>query len=286
MEYVLFVAILLAITASIAGSLNLSMGLGGIPLLGHFAFPLVGAYVIALSSARLGLPSLLGLCLAPWVGALAAILFLWPCSNLNPERVALATIAIALLMQSVLDNWTQVTNGPYGIDNVPSLAFGGSPLTNNAIAAFTYALLTILGLNRIRHSQFGRLLTAHRDNPLLLAFWGRRSSVLVSRAVLLSAAWAAIGGALYATFIGYVSPNSYTFNSLLLVVVMVFLGGRGTLWGPALGATVVTLLFEMMRFLGLPSSISAQIQLILCGIILLALVVVRPHGILGRRLQS
>jgi branched-chain amino acid transport system permease protein len=286
MEYACYIFILMSITAGIVASLNITFGYGGLPILGQFAFPLIGAYAMALISVKIGLAPGWGLAGALVAGAVAASSFVVFGVGLRGQNAALGTVALALLVPIIINNWMSLTNGPFGIGGIPSVFSAGDlpPLGASAVVAGLYCGLSIWAQAIFRKSQLGRLVVGSRDSEGLLPFLGESPGVVRSIAVFISGAWAALGGAIYASAVSYVSPNSYTFNDSLFFVAMLFLGGRATLWGPVAGVVVVTSTFEVLRFLGLPGSVSAQVQAIVLGAVLIAVVLFRPHGLLGRPL--
>ena len=101
-------------------------------------------------------------------------------------------------------------------------------------------------------------------------------------AFTVSAALAASAGSLYAHYITYIDPSSFTVMESILVISMVIIGGAGSRWGPVIGAVVLVILPEALRFLGLPIGVAANLRQVIYGIVLVAVMMFRPQGLVGR----
>jgi branched-chain amino acid transport system permease protein len=101
-------------------------------------------------------------------------------------------------------------------------------------------------------------------------------------AFAVSAVLAALAGSLYAHYVTYIDPTSFTVMESILVISMVIIDGTGSLWGPMIGAIVLVMLPEALRFLGLPSSVAANLRQIVYGVLLVVMMMIRPGGLMGR----
>jgi branched-chain amino acid transport system permease protein len=101
-------------------------------------------------------------------------------------------------------------------------------------------------------------------------------------AFAISAVLAALAGSLYAHYVIYIDPTSFTVMESILVISMVIIDGTGSLWGPMIGAIVLVMLPEALRFLGLPSSVAANLRQIVYGVLLVVMMMIRPGGLMGR----
>ena len=126
------------------------------------------------------------------------------------------------------------------------------------------------------------MLKAIRTDELSSQALGRNTIQLKSWAFFISAAFAGLAGVVYASYMSYINPTSFTLDESIFIITALFIGGIGSrVWGPVLGATVVVILPELLRFVGLPDSVAANLRQIIYGIVLIVLMFVKPQGLLG-----
>ncbi len=147
------------------------------------------------------------------------------------------------------------------------------------MAFLNFIFLGILFL--IYDSNFGLILKALREDEISCESLGKSSFSYFHKAFVISASIAAVSGALYASYMTYIDPTSFTLNESIFVVTILCLGGSGNKNGPILGVLVMILLPEFLRFIGLPDSIAANLRQIIYGLILVILMFKRPQGIAG-----
>jgi branched-chain amino acid transport system permease protein len=280
--YHLHTLIMAGIFAVLALSLNLLLGYTGQLSLGHAAFFGIGAYATALLTVKLEW--------SPWIGLIAAVVLPglagWVIGRLalklRGAYFVLLTISFAGCVSLVSVNWMDLTNGPLGLPGVPALeiALPGLPaLSLRTKVAFYYvvlvavalAYLVCLGLIR---SRVGRALVALRENETLAASVGIDGTHYLVLAAVISAAMAGFGGGLYAHYTRFVSPEVFLFTYTVTMVIMVVAGGKGTLAGPVVGAVLFTVLPEALR-----AATSWQWQMLLYGVLLIAVLFFVPEGI-------
>ncbi len=145
------------------------------------------------------------------------------------------------------------------------------------LAAFAYLIV-----RRITTSPFGRVLRAIRDDEGFTQATGKNTLRFKVGAFAVSATLAAAAGSLYAHYVTYVDPTSFTVTESILVISMVIIGGAGSPWGPLIGAAILVTLPEALRFLGLPSSLAANLRQVFYGALLVAMMMLRPKGLVGR----
>ena len=148
--------------------------------------------------------------------------------------------------------------------------------------AATAAIAAYLLLWRISASPFGRVLHAIREDSDFAESLGKDSRRFKFTVVLISGALAGLAGSLYAHYVTYIDPSSFTVMESIAVLSMVIVGGAGTLWGPLLGATVLVSLPEVLRLVGLPDSVAANVRQILYGALLVLVLAKRRRGLTGR----
>ena len=132
------------------------------------------------------------------------------------------------------------------------------------------------------HSPFGRILQGIREDEIVTAALGKdvnRHKVIV---FMIGAFFAGIAGSLYAHYITFIDPSSFTIMESITILLMVVFGGMGSIKGSFVGAVVLVVLPELLRFLGLPSSIAAPLRQMIYGLLLTVLMLYRPQGLLGK----
>ncbi|HHQ48136.1 MAG TPA: branched-chain amino acid ABC transporter permease, partial [Acidobacteria bacterium] len=131
-------------------------------------------------------------------------------------------------------------------------------------------------------SPFGRVLQLIRADERLALATGRSPSRFKLVTFVISAALGSVGGAIFAAYIGFVDPSSFTVMVSVMIICMVVIGGAGTVWGALVGAVFLVSMPEALRFVGLPAPVAANLRQILYGALLMLLMVLRPQGFLGR----
>jgi branched-chain amino acid transport system permease protein len=233
------------IFAIVAMSLDLLMGYAGLVSFGHAAFFGVGSYAVVLLYARLGFDPLLGVVLsAPLAGAAAAMIGFF-CVRLAGVGFFMLTLAFAQLLFSVTVKWRWLTGGSDGVGGMPKPSLFGISL-GDPVALYLFVLCCFLlsyGLLRaVVSSQFGHALVGVRESETRMRALGYRTSVLKLVAFTVAGAVAGLAGALHGLYNGFASPDALSFALSGTILLMVVLGGAGTLIGPALGAGVFLLL--------------------------------------------
>lgn len=284
MEYLIHLAILSSIFAILAISLDLVLGYTGLLSVTHAAFYGIGAYATALLLKGFGLNFFVALLAAIIATMLAAFLIGIVLSKFKTDYYALASLGFNVIVFSIFLNWQDVTRGPLGIPGIPRPEVLGFSFSENIIfLLLTLVLLTIIygSARLIVKSSFGRALTAIREDEEALSVFGYHTPSYKLIIFTIASGMAAIGGALFATYITFIDPSSFTINESIFILAIVILGGAGSLRGPLLGAIVLILLPELLRFVGFPSDIAAQMRQVIYGLILVGLMLYRPQGIWG-----
>ncbi len=283
--YFLHLFIIVCIYAILSMSLNLAVGYTGLLNLGHVAFYAVGAYTSALLALRLGVPFWLGLLAGGLLAACFGWLLTWPTLRLKGDYLALGTLGFSVVIEVVLKNWMSLTRGPLGLPGIPRptlFGFTFSSLVSYAFLAFFFALVTFIILELVVDSPFGRLLGAVRDDELAAKTLGKNTFRAKMWSLMLSAFFAGIAGALYAHYLSYIDPSSFSITESILIFSMVVVGGTESLLGSIAGAALLALLPEPLRFLPLPSSIIGGLRQALYALLLLIVIRWWPQGLLGK----
>lgn len=288
--YVVYMLSLTAIYTIVSLGLNLLSGYAGQISLGHAAFLAIGAYSSAYLTVKLGLPFWFALPASGFITAAAGILIGIPALRLRGLYLAIATMAFAFIADEVILNWESVTNGANGIKlSPPSIG----PLALDTDQRFYYFILAITlimlwGAKNIIRSSLGRAFIAIRDSETAAETMGVNLSIYKTIAFLISAFYAGIAGSLFAHFIKYISPSNFTLLDSIGFIIMILVGGTGTLLGSVYGAVFITFLPEGIRVLKdfFPFFVvETGLQGLLYGLILLLFILFEPTGLYGRWLK-
>lgn len=246
--YTMTVGIFSGINALVAIGLCILMGYAGQVSLGQAGFYGIGAYVSAVLSLHFGLPVVVSLIFAMIVGAIAAVILAVPALRLKGHYLAVATLGFGEIIYIILNEWGP--GGPSGFGDIPHFSLLGHTITSTT--GYFYLIwclvagVMLFSLNLI-HSRSGRALRAIHDSELASSAMGLDVVVLKIKVFILSAVYASLAGGLYAHYITFISPSSFSFFYSILVLMMVIVGGITNLWGAIIGAVVITVLPELLR---------------------------------------
>jgi branched-chain amino acid transport system permease protein len=285
MEYLLHILVISGIYIILTLSLNLIVGYTGLPALGHAAFSCVGAYVSTLLALNWGVSPWLGLIIGACVAMIFGIVIGFPSLRLKGDYLALATFGFGVIVYSVAKNWVSVTRGPMGLPGIPSFSVFGyqlSEIWTYLILVIIFVLITVFVLRRIVNSPFGRILRSIREDEIAAEALGKNINKYKLLVFVIGALFAGIAGSLYAHYITFIDPSSFTVMESITILLMVIFGGMGSIRGSIVGATTLVIFPELLRFLGMPSSIAAQTRQMIYGVLLIVLMIKRPQGLLGK----
>ncbi|TVO68423.1 branched-chain amino acid ABC transporter permease [Denitromonas ohlonensis] len=272
-------------TWAIAGlGLVIILGQSGQISLGHGAFLAVGAYLQA-GWVALGGPPLLGLAVAIAGGALLGVLASLPGRRLGGLAFGMSTLAVALIVEEALVRFDGLTGGASGL-SVPALTLAGwavvDPLTQFAVSATALAL-ALLVCRRLLNSRLGRAWRAVRDDEGAAEASGIDTAHAKGLAFAVGGALGALAGALYAHWLGYLSPEQFGLHVSFEMLMLVFVGGASRLMGAIWGAVVIVALPQAIALLRdvLPAGVAnmAGLELVAFGLVLVAVVLWRPAGL-------
>lgn len=285
MEYIIHLIILINIYVILTTSTNLLVGITNLLSLGQAAFYGIGAYlsVLALMVFQWSLiPTLLFSLVCT---GLISLLIAYPSLRLKGDYFVLATLGFQLIVFTVLYNWVSITRGPYGIPGIPAPKLFGnieiSGLWAYLVLSSLLVITVIFLFNNLIHSPFGRALRGVRDDELSMQALGKNVITLKIQAFVISSAFIAVAGFLYATYVSYIDPTSFNLDESIFILSALIVGGLGNIQGPVIGALFVILLPEALRFIGLPDSVAANIRQIIYGLAIIVLMRHRPQGIAG-----
>jgi branched-chain amino acid transport system permease protein len=284
MEYLLHILILIGIYMILSLSLNLIAGYTGLLSIAHAAFYGVGAYVAALMALNWHSPFWVNLVCAIILSGLLGALVGIPSLRIRDDYFVIATFAFQVIVFSILNNWVSFTGGPMGLPGIPQPVVLGWKVSSHMgflLLVGFFCALTLLVCYRIVQSPFGRVLKAVREDEIFTEAAGKNVAAYKVLVFVIGAGMAAVAGAMYAYYISFIDPTSFTVMESIFIISIVIIGGAGSLWGPVVGAVVLVTLPELLRFVGLPSSVAANVRQILYGGLLVAFMMWRPQGFLG-----
>ena len=282
--YFVQILCLAGINVILAVSLNLTSGFTGQFSIGHAGFMAIGAYASAAVSyyggdrlrAAFGfLPAVLSdsvvLLVALAAGALLAAIAGFfvgvPSLRLRGDYLAIVTLGFGEIIRVFILNIDKV-GGARGFSGIPKLA--------NFFWIYLFAVLTVLVVYRIVHSSFGRTLIAIREDEIAAEAMGVDTVRAKVITFVVSSTMAGIGGGLFGHYLMYLHTNSFTFIRSIEIIIMIVIGGLGSITGSVLGAVLYIVLTEGLRQF-------AQYRMVLFSLLLIVIMIVRPQGILGHR---
>lgn len=277
-NYVTNILIVIGLQAMAALGLSLLMGYAGQISLGHAAFYGLGAYGSALIALHSGIN--------PWLGILAAVAVAgllgwglgWMVFRLKGHHLAMATLAFGIIVHVCFVELSEWTGGPNGLPDIPPLAlFGFSFVTDAQVFPIVWIIciiLIFLAENLVR-SPIGLSMRAVGENERVAASLGTAPNARKRMVMLVSAVYAAIGGGLYAHYIGYLSPSPFDVGFSIKLLVIVAIGGFARIWGVLFGVAFVTLLSEALKPLG-------DYDTIVFGVLLVWTMIYCPQGLLEK----
>lgn len=266
------IIVFILINIILAASLNLAVGFLGQLTLGHAGFMAVGAYASALTAVSLkasGLPNLvillISLTVAAVVAGLTGIAIGVPALRLKGDYLAIITLGFGEVLRVIINN-IKITGGAQGFTGIPKL----SSLDN----VFWITILVVLFLYRLTHSRQGRAILSIREDEIAAEAVGVKTTHFKVMGFAIAAALAGIGGGLYAHYIVFLDPNTFGFMRSVEILVIVVLGGMGSLTGSIVAAIVLTVMPEALRSF-------ADYRLLLYSFLLVVMMIFRPIGLFG-----
>ena len=272
------VLLLVGINIILAVSLNVATGyLGQLPL-GHAGFMAVGAYTCALFTKYSPLPEnlnglsfALGLALGALMAGLFGVAIGIPALRLTGDYLAILTLGFGEIIRITLNNIDDVLGydlfyGAKGLKNIPKYS--------NYWTVFVCVVITCFAIHAMMKSRHGRAILAIRDNEIAAESCGIQTTYYKVMAFSFSAAFAGLAGGLYACYLGVLDPSSFGFMKSIEILVMVVLGGMGSMLGSILSASVLTILTEALRSF-------ADYRMVIYSLVLVFMMIFRPGGLLG-----
>lgn len=286
-DYLLSLVCFVGIFAMLAASLNLTNGFTGLFSLGHPAFMAIGGYTSALLTfpvvkkplflpdlphwlAALHLPFLPSLLIGGIVAALAALIIGIPVLRLRGHYLAVATMGFLIIVQVLIINMDTITRGPLGLNGLDELT--------NVWWVYGWLAITVYVSWKIKFSSYGRQFIAIRENEMAARCLGINVFRTKLQALVIGAFFAGVAGALWGHLITALAPNSFSLLLAFTLVVMVVVGGSGSIAGSLVGAVLFTIITEFFRPLEENFSIYGVGEIFM-ALVLIAILVLRPQGL-------
>ena len=266
----------IGVNIMLAVSLNLVTGFLGELSLGHAGFMSLGAYAGALFTLNTDMGDLPSIIVAMLIGGVVAAIFGFligvPVLRLQGDYLAIVTLAFGEIIKSVLNSMT-FTNGPKGLSKIPLISN-----YQHYTLVFIVTVITILVISNIVDSRHGRAVCSVRDNYIAAESIGVHVSRFKIMAFVVSAFFAGVAGVLYAHNVGIIKPTTFDYNKSIEILVIVVLGGMGSIRGSIIAAVVLTILPEMLRG-------ADNLRMLLYSIVLIAMMLFNQSGLKERLLE-
>ncbi len=284
MDYFLHLAIVVTIFSILAMSLNYVAGFTGILSLSHATFYGIGAYATAILTTQYGFSFVPSVVIGMVLTAIIAYAASFPILKLKEDSLVLVSFGFSIIMFNVMLNWTSLTKGPLGIKGIMApeilgVNFFSKPYFFALVLAV--AIITYFFFKRITSSPYGIIMKGIRENQTVAAVNGHNVLRYQRSVFVVGAVFAAIAGSFTATFLAFIEPKLFELMPSMLILIMIILGGMASLKGSVLGAFILILVPEALRFLGLPPSILAEVQQMIYGLVLILVMYLRPQGLMG-----
>jgi branched-chain amino acid transport system permease protein len=289
-EYILSIVNFVGIYAILAISLNITNGLTGLFSLGHPGFMAIGGYVTAILTfpvtrkamflqlpawlANLELPFLPALLIGGVCAALTAMLVGLPVLRLRGHYLAVATMGFLIIVQVLITNWDSVTRGPLGLNGLPSFT--------NLWWVYPWVAATLYTGWKLKFSSYGRSMLAIREDEIAAQCLGVNLFRTRVAALAIGAFFAGIAGGLWAHLVTAITPTSFSLILAFNIVVMVVVGGTGSITGSFCAAVIFSVLTELFRPIEESFDVYGVAEIFM-ALILIVILVYRPSGLFGTR---
>lgn len=274
---------LLVINIMLTGSLSILIGQSGIYSLAHAAVMAMGAYTAGLVSVELGLSFPLSfLCALIGAGLVSAVVAI-PTLRVAGDYFIVASLGLQFVVVRTIQN-LDITGGPAGLRAIPAATLFGWEI-RGGMAYLSFAtvvmLLVLMVCWWITYSPFGRVLRATKLQESAAQALGKNTGAVKMRITLLTGVLAGVGGAVYAHYLRFISPDAFEFEFSILLFAMVVIGGQMKILGAVLGPVVILALPELLRLVDLPLGQQSAARQLILGILLIFFMFFRPEGLAG-----
>lgn len=284
MDYLFHILIMINIYMILTLSLNIALGYTGLLSLCHAAFYGIGAYITTLLMVFVGMAFIPAAILAVIGTMIFSLIIGVPSLRLRGDYFILATLGFQIIVFVVLNNWTGLTRGQFGIPGIPRPEIFGwktNTLTDFFILSAIITTICVVLIYALMDSPFGRVLKSIREDEIAASALGKNTNKFKILAFVIAAAFAAIPGSMFAVYMRYIDPSSFSLMESIFIVSIIIIGGTGNIKGPVIGAIFLVLLPEVIRALPIPDAIAPNLRQIIYGLTLIVLLRIRPQGLMG-----
>ncbi|MEN3045223.1 MAG: branched-chain amino acid ABC transporter permease [Candidatus Hydrothermales bacterium] len=292
MNYLLHILIMIGIYSIVAYSLNLTTGFCGLISLSNAVFYGIGAYVYTLTAIHLNFSFIPSLIASLIITGIIAFLIAIPALRFRGDMFVIVTLSFQMIIFTILYNWVSLTRGPYGIPAIPrpliNISFKEVGLKLSINSLFEYLILILL-INLVflsllfilYNSPFGLALKSMREDEKVSESLGKSVFRYFLYAFVITGIFTSAAGALYASYVTYIDPTSFTIEESIFHICILLIGGSGNIKGPFAGVIFMIILPEILRFMGIPDTIAPNVRQIIYGFLLVILMFLRPRGLAG-----
>jgi len=278
MEYFYGIVIIVGLYVILATSFNLIIGYGGLISIAHPVFFALGAYTSAILARDFAVPVLLAMLAGAIVALLASVALALPSLRVSGDYLMIASIGFQLGLLEVIKN-LRFTGGPGGLMNIPPFLIRDFGRESYVLLVLVVMIAVILLIWWIARGDYGRAMSAMRDDELAYASIGRDAMWMKIAIFGLGSGMAGVAGALYAHYFRFIAPEQFEILQSSAILTMVVVGGMRTTWGPIVGALLLQALPQAISFLQIPPSVLGPIQGLLFTGLVLVFMFFRPQGL-------
>ncbi len=271
------ILIFVGIYIILAVGLDLLMGIAGQISVGHAAFFAIGAYSSGILTVKYGVPPAIALFAGMFLSGVVAWTTGRPVLALKEYYLAMATLALNEIVVTLIIGLQWLTGGATGLRDIPSFSLLGFALDNPVVYYYFVwgiVILVLLSSQWVVRSSFGRTLVAIHSDETAARIFGVDCAKYKTHVYVLAGVYASLAGSLFAHYMGFIAPDDFGILTSINILVMLFLGGVGTIYGPALGAAFMKILPEITYKV-------QDYELLLNGAILIFVLIFMPKGLLG-----
>jgi branched-chain amino acid transport system permease protein len=279
MDYIYSVIILISLFVVLATSFNLVIGYGGLISIAHPIFYGLGAYTSALLARDAGLPVPVAMLAGAALATAMSVVLSLPALRISGDYLLIASIGFQLGMIELIKN-LRFTGGASGVSNIPAFLVPSYGRFAYVVLVICVAVAVVLLVRWIAHSDYGRAISAMRDDEVAFAALGRDAKWMKISIFALGSGIAGFAGALYAHYFRYVTVEQFEILMSSTILTMVVVGGLRSPWGPVVGAVLLQILPQAITFLNLPPVLLGPLQGLLFTGLVLVFMFVRPGGMI------
>lgn len=289
MDYALHLLVFVLLFGMVALSLNITSGFTQLISLTHAGFFGIGAYATAVLATRFDLPIWITLPLGMLVAGLVGMAVGLVALRTVGDYFIVCTMGVGVILYTVMSNWMDLTRGPLGLPGIPPVRVFDHDLTTKwewlVLATAFYAALFCVAWN-LKRSALGRVLVAISEDEVFCQSLGKNVALAKLQSFVVGAMLAAVPGALYAHYVSYVDPTSFSIHESIFILSITIVGGLGNLLGSLGAAALMILAPEALRFVGLPTGMAANVRQMLYGSALVLVILMQQSNARSRSEQG